>query len=93
MVDKSGGIIAVVICGLLGFNTAQLFSSAQAQSPQTIIKTDNNIIVFVVDGQERARIDATGFHVNGDVNYSGATTDTVTYQPADRTQEDAGARE
>lgn len=59
-----------------------LWGSAQAQSPQALIKTDGDMIVFMVDGQERARFDAMGLHVNGDVNYSGAITDTVTYQPA-----------
>lgn len=59
-----------------------VFTKAQAESPQTLIKTENGTIVFLVGGQEQARLDASGLHVNGDVNYSGAITDTVTYRPS-----------
>ncbi len=88
--EKTSKMFVFIAVGLMGFIIAQLFVSAQAQAPQTLIKTDGGVIVFIVDGQEQARIDAKGLHMNGDVNYSGMMTDTVTYQvPAD--QQKAGA--
>lgn len=60
---------------LMGFAAAQLITSVQARSLATTIQTDDGVIIFVVDGQEAARIDVTGLHVRGDIAYGGTTTD------------------
>lgn len=60
---------------LIGFAAAQLITCAQAQSPATTIKTNDGVIVFIVEGQEAARIDASGLHVRGDLAYGGTITD------------------
>lgn len=83
--------LALLLAGMMGFGAAQFFAAAQAQAPQTLIKTEGGLMLFMVDGQERARLDAAGLHINGDVNYSGAITDTVTYQPSAAAQQ-AGAQ-
>jgi len=56
-------------------------SLALAEKPETarvMIVPDQKegAVRFVIDGQEQARIDATGLHVVGDINYGGALTDT-----------------
>ncbi|KWT91739.1 MULTISPECIES: hypothetical protein [unclassified Variovorax] len=79
--------ITLATGALIGLAVAQLFPTAQAQSPETLIITsDDGVIVFIVDGQEKARIDAAGLHVNGDIAYSGAITDTVVYEPRSATE-------
>jgi hypothetical protein len=65
----------------IGLVLAQLLPTARAESPEATIKTDGGVIVFLVEGQEKARIDTAGLHVNGDVGYSGVIADTVTYAP------------
>jgi hypothetical protein len=69
---------------LIGIATAQVLPSATAATGAAEIVTRDGVIVFMVNGQEQGRIDATGLHVNGDVSYSGASIDTVTYPFADR---------
>lgn len=71
--------LALAIGVLLGLTGAQVLPIAQAKDPETIIKTEGGVIVFLVEGHEKARIDATGLHVNGDLEYTGALTDTVYY--------------
>jgi hypothetical protein len=66
---------------LLGLAVSQLLPAAQAKDPETLVKSEGGVIVFVVEGQEKARIDGSGLHVHGDVGYSGAITDTVNYAP------------
>lgn len=72
--------LALCIGAFIGFAGARLLPQAHATSPETLMKTEDGVIVFLVEGQEKARIDASGLHVNGDVGYSGAITDTVTYE-------------
>lgn len=67
--------LALLMGLLIGFAAAQLITCAQAQAPATTIQTENGVIVFVVDGQEAARIDKTGLHVKGDIAYGGMSTD------------------
>lgn len=73
--------LTLVIGVLIGLGLAQLLPTAQAESPEATIKTDGAVIRFMVDGQEKARIDGAGLHVNGDVAYAGVSIDTVTYLP------------
>jgi hypothetical protein len=51
---------------------------SRAANETTRIETDQqaNMIRIIIDGQERAVIDADGLHVNGDIDYSGTLTDT-----------------
>ena len=51
---------------------------APAQAEATRIETDQKTgaIRFIVNGQEQARIDATGLHVRGNFEYSGEAVDT-----------------
>lgn len=51
----------------------------QAQAPETIVKAEGAAIVFIVNGQEQARIDDKGLHVKGDVAFTGMTVDMGTY--------------
>ena len=60
---------------LIGFAGAQCLPRAHATSPQTQIKTEGDVIAFIVGGREVARIDASGLHVDGDVAYAGALVD------------------
>ena len=78
--------LALATGALIGFATAQLLQTAQAQAPDTLVQTDGGMIVFIVEGQEKARIDPAGLHVNGDIGYSGVITDTITYDSAPATE-------
>ncbi|MFZ6047407.1 hypothetical protein ACFW0H_14975 [Pseudomonas sp. CR3202] len=78
------GIICVFITGVF-FGLAGAFSihpgkAASSDNPAAI-NTRDGIIRFMIDGEEQARIDAGGFHVKGDINYSGTITDSVTFAP------------
>lgn len=68
--------LALCIGALIGFAGAQLLPQAHATAPETIIKTENGVIAFIVAGQEKARIDATGLHVRDEIAYGGSLTDT-----------------
>lgn len=48
-----------------------------AARAETRIEVDEqaNVIRFFIDGEERAVLDASGLHVNGDVNYAGKIKD------------------
>lgn len=50
--QKNGKIVAFMAFGLMGFIMGQLIDSAQAQSPRTFIKTDDDVVMFMADGQE-----------------------------------------
>lgn len=52
--------------------------SAQADQPATRIEVseETGIIRFIIEGEERARLDASGFHVREDIEYGGTITDT-----------------
>lgn len=52
---------------------------AQAQTPETMIRTEDSTIIFIVNGQEQARIDNKGLFVRGDVAFTGMTVDIGTY--------------
>lgn len=69
--------IALAVGAALGFGAAHALSNAAASPPATEILTENGAILFMVNGQEQARIDVTGLRVNGDVSYSGSLVDTV----------------
>lgn len=70
-------IVLFILFSLAGAGGYSLL--ARANTPQTLIKTDRDTIIFIVNGQEQARIDTEGLHVNGNLNYSGVTIDTGTY--------------
>ena len=67
--------LALMVGAFIGFAGAQLLPQAQATAPETIMKTEDGVIVFIVNGQEKARINATGLHVDGDIIYRGNITD------------------
>ncbi len=72
---------ATLVLGMLmGAITVLALSSARASSPATEVVASGSSIIFMVDGHEQARLDATGLQVNGDIGYSGAITDTVSYR-------------
>ena len=52
--------------------------TARADRPDTRIEVDEGAeaIRFVIRGQERAVLDAMGFHVEGDVGFTGTLVDT-----------------
>ncbi len=88
---KSKQALGLLLMGaLLGAVGTRVLLPAHAQAPETHINADDDALMFIVAGQERARLDAAGFHVNGDINYSGALTDTVTYIPAAHAPEAGG---
>lgn len=67
------GIISLALVSLvLAAN-----KKADAQSSGTRIEADAkaNVIRFIVDGTERAILDAEGLHVNGSIDYTGTITD------------------
>jgi hypothetical protein len=74
--------LALFMGAFMGFAASQLLSTAQALSPETLIKTESGVIVFVIEGQEKARIDQAGLSVNGRVR-SVNLADTVVDAPAD----------
>lgn len=78
--------LALAVGVFIGLGAAQLLQTAQAQAPDTLVQTDGGIILFIVGGQEKARIDPAGLHVNGDIGYSGVITDTITYDSAPATE-------
>lgn len=73
-------MLALVLGAFIGLGAAQFLPAATAATGATEIITRDDAIVFMVGGQEQGRIDATGLHINGDIAYSGAVTDTVTYR-------------
>jgi hypothetical protein len=50
-------------------------STSQQQATRVETDKKTGAIRFIVNGKEVARIDATGLHVTGDVDYTGALTD------------------
>lgn len=60
-------------------STALIKKAYAASETDTVILADRGVIRFMVDGQEQARIDAAGLHVNGDIGYSGSLADTLAY--------------
>lgn len=71
-------MLALLTGVLLGLAASQLLPAAHAKDPETTINTEGGVIVFVVEGQKKAWIDASGLHVNGDISYAGTLTDTGT---------------
>lgn len=59
--------------------TALINEAYAASESGTVILADHGVIRFMVDGEEQARIDSAGIHVNGNVRYSGSLTDTQAY--------------
>ncbi len=74
----------VLLCGLsAAMGTMAGAWIAQAQAPETLVRTERGAIVFILDGREQARIDDKGLHVRGDVAFTGMTIDSGTYpEPA-----------
>ncbi len=50
---------------------------SRAGDEATRVEVDRkaNVIRFVIDGQERALLDAAGLHVKGDLEFTGQTVD------------------
>lgn len=71
--------IALVLGAALGFGAAHALSRAEASPPKTEVIAENGVIRFIVNGQEQARIDATGLTTKGNLGYSGALIDSVSY--------------
>lgn len=81
---KYAALLVVLICVLafgmlIGLASAQILPVATAATSPTEIITRDGVIVFLVNGQEQARINSAGLHVNGDIGYSGSLTDTLAY--------------
>lgn len=79
-------LISFLVLFLLGPAEAQDSDSlatnepgtALADQPDTRIEVDESaeVIRFVIGGRERAVLDAMGFHVEGDVGFTGTLVDT-----------------
>lgn len=54
---------------------------AQATEQGTRIAIDGDIISFIINNREQARLGASGLQIKGDVNYSGIMVDTIRYLP------------
>lgn len=46
------------------------------------VEQERDIIRFFIDGQEKAFLDQSGLHINGDVAYTGTIRDSGAAQPA-----------
>lgn len=85
-------LLALFLLALAGPAHAQQDTASvpdqSAESPATRIEIDEQagVIRFVIDGEERAVLDADGFHVDGDIDYAGTITDGNRYSlpPADK---------
>lgn len=71
-------VCAFIIGVAAGFTGAASITPGQAapSDKAALISTEGGIIRFLIGGEEKARIDETGFHVKGDLNYAGVITDT-----------------
>ena len=54
---------------------------AHATEQGTRIAIDGDVISFIINNREQARLDTNGLHIKGGVNYSGIMMDTVRYLP------------
>lgn len=66
--------LALAVWGAYTLNEAIAQSTSQAT-----VETHDGVIRFMIDGQEKARIDSIGLHVNGGLVYTGTTTDANAY--------------
>jgi hypothetical protein len=68
--------IAVFLSSFVTWLVTDRAATAQPHSTAVVADDESGVIRFMVDGRERAWIDATGFYIHGDVTYAGALTDT-----------------
>ena len=72
-------IFSAIIGGLLAFAPVAGFAEdAKETGPdrvQIIEDDQSGIVRIVIDGKDVVLIDADGFHVNGNIDYSGTVTD------------------
>lgn len=71
-----------VVLGVLLFGSALVIAATTAQlsraadeATRVEIDQKSGVIRFVIDGQERAVLDAVGLHVNGNLEFTGQTID------------------
>jgi len=56
-----------------------------------VVDEETGTIVFVVEGEEKARLDADGLHINGSIDYTGTIADIgPSYHPAEESKSAAG---
>lgn len=74
----------ILTLSILSFSIAYLAigQAAADKVAATRIEADEQAgaIRFIVEGEERAVLDADGLHVNGSIDYTGKLTDTDTWQ-------------
>lgn len=84
-------IIASIFAGCLAFPTVPAFAGdasvtdtgeavviGEYESPkgtQLIVDSEKNLVRIIIEGKEIALIDANGLQVNGNIDYTGITTD------------------
>lgn len=67
---------ALAIGIVIGASAAGIVSTVRAATPATEVRAEGKAITFIVEGREVARIDASGFMVNGALTHSGALIST-----------------
>ena len=85
-------VLVFLLFGLSAPALAQQPAAPAAEPASTRIEVDEkaNVIRFIVEGQERAVLDAAGLKVNGRIEYTGVIVDIDTW-PKEKTGEAADA--
>jgi hypothetical protein len=76
-------LLVFALGGLHGLMLGQVLPTAVAAPKATEIRTEAGMIVFVVDGQEMARIDQAGLSVNGRIRSVSLADTAIDAAPTD----------
>lgn len=76
-VQLTRNYFALLVVLLLGLATVSVALAAKPSNPRVEILTDQaaGLFRFVIDGKAVAILDSKGFHVRGDIDYSGSLSD------------------
>ena len=75
-------VLLTILVGVMGLGVGAAFAVRDDNATTTIaVDEKSETIRILIGGEEIARIDKAGLHVNGNIDHSGTITDTQRYVP------------